>query len=131
MNPFPSILGARKRVFGQYEKRDSAHAQSFFPGFDARLGQMRRGTHESKFLAVNLALGSAVASIGLTVPTVAAIAWWIATPLELGVAPGEAVLLALSFMMVLITYGIGRASLLSGVVHLILLATWLFLVVEP
>jgi Ca2+:H+ antiporter len=81
--------------------------------------------------SINLALGSAVASIGLTVPTVAAIAWWTATPLELGVSPGGAVLLALSFMMALITYGTGRASLLSGVVHLILLATWLFLVVVP
>jgi Ca2+:H+ antiporter len=79
--------------------------------------------------SINLALGSAVASIGLTVPTVAAIAWWTDTPLELGVSPGGAVLLALSFMMALITYGTGRATLLSGLVHLILLATWLFLVI--
>lgn len=81
--------------------------------------------------SINLALGSAVASIGLTVPTVAAIAWWTGSPLELGVSPGGAVLLALSFMMALVTYGTGRASLLSGVVHLILLAIWLFLVVVP
>jgi Ca2+:H+ antiporter len=81
--------------------------------------------------SINLALGSGVASIGLTVPAVAAIAWWTGTPLALGVSPGGAVLLALSFMMALITYGTGRASLLSGLVHLILLATWLFLVVVP
>jgi Ca2+:H+ antiporter len=81
--------------------------------------------------SINLALGSAVASIGLTVPTVAAVAWWTGMPLELGVTPGDAMLLALSFMMALITYGTGRASLLSGVVHLILLATWLFLIVAP
>lgn len=81
--------------------------------------------------SINLALGSGVASIGLTVPTVSAIAWWTGTPLTLGVTPGGAVLLALSFMMALITYGTGRASLLSGVVHLIMLATWLFLVVVP
>jgi Ca2+:H+ antiporter len=81
--------------------------------------------------SINLALGSGVASIGLTVPTVAAIAWWTGKPLELGVSPGGAVLLALSFMMALITYGTGRASLLSGVVHLILLATWLFLIIAP
>ena len=42
-----------------------------------------------------------------------------------------AILLALSFMMALITYGTGRATLLSGVVHLIMLATWLFLIVVP
>ena len=49
----------------------------------------------------------------------------------LGVASGGAVLLTLSFMMALITYGTGRASLLSGIVHLILLATWIFLMVVP
>jgi Ca2+:H+ antiporter len=81
--------------------------------------------------SINLALGSGVASIGLTVPTVSLIAWWTGSPLALGVTPGGAVLLALSFMMALITYGTGRASLLSGMVHLILLATWLFLVVVP
>jgi len=81
--------------------------------------------------SINLALGSGVASIGLTVPVVSAIAWWTGTPLALGVSPGGAVLLALSFMMAMITYGTGRASLLSGLVHLILLATWLFLVVVP
>jgi Ca2+:H+ antiporter len=81
--------------------------------------------------SINLALGSAVASIGLTVPTVAVIAWWTDSPLELGVSAGGAVLLALSFMMAIITYGTGRASLLSGVVHLILLATWIFLIVAP
>ena len=81
--------------------------------------------------SINLALGSAVASIGLTVPTVALIAWWTDTPLALGVEAGGAVLLVLSFMMAQITYGTGRASLLSGVVHLILLAVWLFLIVVP
>jgi Ca2+:H+ antiporter len=81
--------------------------------------------------SINLALGSGVASIGLTVPTVSLVAWWTGSPMALGVTPGGAVLLALSFMMALITYGTGRASLLSGMVHLILLATWLFLIVVP
>jgi Ca2+:H+ antiporter len=81
--------------------------------------------------SINLALGSGVASIGLTVPTVSLVAWWTGSPLALGVSPGGAALLVLSFMMALITYGTGRASLLSGVVHLIMLATWLFLVVVP
>jgi Ca2+:H+ antiporter len=81
--------------------------------------------------SINLALGSAVASIGLTVPTVAVIAWWTGTELALGVDPKGAVLLTLSFIMALLTYGTGRASLLSGIVHLILLAVWLFLIVVP
>jgi Ca2+:H+ antiporter len=81
--------------------------------------------------SLNLALGSGVASIGLTVPVVSAIAWWTGSPMALGITPGGAILLGLSFMMALITYGTGRASLLSGVVHLIVLATWLFLMVVP
>lgn len=81
--------------------------------------------------SINLALGSAVASIGLTVPTVAVIAWFTGTPLALGVDPLGAVLLLLSFIMAIITYGTGRASLLSGIVHLILLAIWLFMIVVP
>ncbi len=92
---------------------------------------LRAAREDQLQTSINLALGSGVASIGLTVPTVAAIAWWTGTPLELGVTPGGAMLLALSFMMAMITYGTGRASLLSGVVHLILLATWLFLIVAP
>ena len=51
--------------------------------------------------SINLALGSAVASIGLTVPTVAVIAWWTGTELALGVDPMGAVLLTLSFIMAL------------------------------
>jgi Ca2+:H+ antiporter len=81
--------------------------------------------------SINLALGSAVASIGLTVPTVALIAWWTDHPLELGISDGGAILLGLSFLMAMITYGIGRASLLSGVVHLILLGMWLAFLVAP
>lgn len=91
-----------------------------------------RAAHNDQLqTSINLALGSGVASIGLTVPTVSVIAWWTGSPLELGVTPGGAILLALSFMMALITYGTGRATLLSGIVHLILLATWLFLIVVP
>jgi len=95
------------------------------------LTALRAARNDQLQTSINLALGSAVASIGLTVPTVSAIAWWTNTPLELGVSPGGALLLGLSFMMALITYGTGRASLLSGVVHLILLATWLFLFIAP
>jgi Ca2+:H+ antiporter len=81
--------------------------------------------------SINLALGSAVSSIGLTVPTVAMIAWWTGHPLELGISDGGALLLGLSFLMAMITYGNGRSSLLSGVVHLILLGMWLVFLIAP
>jgi Ca2+:H+ antiporter len=81
--------------------------------------------------SINLALGSAVSSIGLTVPTVAMIALWIGHPLALGTDAGSAVLLALSFVMAMLTYGQGRTNLLSGIVHLVLLACYVFLIFDP
>lgn len=92
---------------------------------------LRAARNDQLQTSINLGLGSGVASIGLTVPVVSIIAWWTGSPMALGVTAGGAILLPLSFMMALITYGTGRTSLLSGVVHLILLATWLFLVVVP
>jgi Ca2+:H+ antiporter len=64
--------------------------------------------------ALNLALGSAVACIGLTIPVVAFVSWWIGQPLGLGVDDSATVLLALSFLVAMITYGTGRTTLLSG-----------------
>jgi Ca2+:H+ antiporter len=81
--------------------------------------------------SINLALGSGVASIGLTVPTVAVVSSWIDQPLELGISAGSTVLMALGFVVAMITYGTGRTNLLSGVVHLVLLATYVFTVLAP
>jgi Ca2+:H+ antiporter len=81
--------------------------------------------------SLNLALGSGVASIGLAVPIVALTALWLGQPLELGIAAGPSALMALGFVVAIITYGTGRASLLSGVVHLILLAVYVLTVFAP
>ena len=81
--------------------------------------------------SINLALGSAVACIGLTVPAVAVVAWWIGQPLALGISPGQTTLLALSFGVAIITYGTGRTNLLCGIVHLVLAATYVFSVFAP
>jgi len=81
--------------------------------------------------SINLALGSAVASIGLTIPTVAAVSHFTGQKLTLGVEAGGTVLLALTFLTAMITYGTGRTNLLSGVVHLILFVVWIFLIFAP
>ena len=81
--------------------------------------------------SINLALGSGVASIGLTVPTVALVSRWIGQPLELGISPGNSILMALGIVIAVITYGTGRTNVLSGVVHLVLLAAYLFLTIVP
>ena len=81
--------------------------------------------------SINLALGSAVASIGLAVPSVALVSFWIGQPLQLGISAGGNVLMALGFVVAIITYGTGRTNLLSGIVHLVLLATYVFTVFAP
>jgi Ca2+:H+ antiporter len=81
--------------------------------------------------SINLALGSAVASIGLSVPAVALVASWIGQPLELGISEGASVLMALGFLVAVITYGTGRTNLLAGIVHLVLLSTYVFTLFAP
>jgi Ca2+:H+ antiporter len=81
--------------------------------------------------SINLSLGSGVACIGLSVPAVALVSLWIGQPLELGITQGASVLMALGFVVAMITYGTGRTNLLSGIVHLVLLATYVFTVFAP
>ncbi|HME25563.1 MAG TPA: hypothetical protein VKI44_30225 [Acetobacteraceae bacterium] len=98
------------------------------PELAASLRAARRNELQS---SINLALGSAVACIGLTVPAVAVIAIWLDRPLALGIDNESTVLLVLSFLVAMLTYGQGRTNLLSGFVHLVLLACYVFLIFAP
>jgi Ca2+:H+ antiporter len=81
--------------------------------------------------SLNLALGSALASIGLTIPTVAAVSIIIGQPLELGLGAKDQVLLALTLLVGVITLGTGRTTVLQGIVHLVIFAVFLFFAVVP
>jgi Ca2+:H+ antiporter len=81
--------------------------------------------------SLNLALGSALASIGLTIPTVAVVFLYIGQPLQLGIDGKEMVLLFLTLVVGTLTLGTGRTTILQGAVHLSLFAAWLFLSVAP
>lgn len=81
--------------------------------------------------SLNLALGSALASIGLTIPAVVVVALLLDLPLEPGLAPKETVMLALTFVVSAITFGTGRTTVMQGAVHLVLFATFLFLALVP
>jgi len=81
--------------------------------------------------SLNLALGSALASIGLTIPAVAVVAIVLGTPLTLGLDAKEEVLLALTLLVSVLTLGTGRTTVLQGAVHLVILAVFLFLAVVP
>lgn len=81
--------------------------------------------------SLNLALGSALASIGLSIPTVAAIAIFFNLPLSLGISDLNMVLMYLSLFIGALTLAIGRTTLLQGVVHLIIFFEYLFLSLVP
>lgn len=82
-------------------------------------------------ISLNLAYGSAMASIGLTIPTMAIVSPWLPVPLELGLGSMHIVLLALTMFVSVLTVVPGRATLLQAGVHLSLLAAYLFLSVTP
>ncbi|MEU2896770.1 calcium:proton antiporter [Streptomyces sp. NPDC001273] len=81
--------------------------------------------------SMNLALGSAMASIGLTIPAVALASLWLTGPLVLGLGDTHLVLLALTMVVGALTVVPGRATPLQGGVHLVLLAAYLELAVNP
>jgi Ca2+:H+ antiporter len=81
--------------------------------------------------SLNLAFGSAMASIGLTIPAIAVASIWLEGPLVLGLDPTQMVLLVVTVMVAILTVVPGRATRLQGAVHLVLLAAFLFLAVNP
>jgi Ca2+:H+ antiporter len=81
--------------------------------------------------SLNLALGSALASIGLTIPAVAVVSIVLGRSLELGLGVMEEVLLLLTLFVGVITLGTGRTTVLQGIVHLVIFAVFLFLAVVP
>jgi Ca2+:H+ antiporter len=82
-------------------------------------------------ISLNLAYGSAMASIGLTIPTIALAMVWLPGPLTLGLEPMQIVLLALSVVVSVLTLAQGRALALQGMVHLVLLSAFLFFSAVP
>jgi Ca2+:H+ antiporter len=82
-------------------------------------------------ISLNLAYGSAMASIGLTIPTMALVSPWLPVPLHLGLGSVHIVLLALTTVVSVLTVVPGRATLLQAGVHMSLLAAYLFLSVTP
>jgi Ca2+:H+ antiporter len=88
----------------------------------------RRGRTQISF---NLAYGSAMASIGLTIPVIAVASIWLEGPLVLGLGSTQIVLLVLTALVSSLTLLPGRATLQEGGVHLILFAAFLFLAFIP
>ncbi|MCH7344708.1 ionic transporter y4hA [Pelomonas sp. CA6] len=92
---------------------------------------LRAALHNRLQTSLNLALGSGLASIGLTIPTVAVLSPLFPHALVLGLTPVSLVLLTLTFVVGGLTLGGGRATVLQGAVHLVLFAVFLFLAIVP
>lgn len=95
------------------------------------LASLRAVRRDRVQTGLNLALGSAIASIGLTIPAIALASLWVDGPLVLGLGGTKLVLLAITAVVGVLTIVPGRATLLQGGVHLVILAAYLFLATNP
>jgi Ca2+:H+ antiporter len=95
------------------------------------IAAVRAAARDRMQTSLNLALGSAMASIGLTIPAIAVAMIWLPGPLVLGLGGTQMVLLALTVVVGTLTVVPGRANVLQGGIHLGLMAAFLFLAASP
>jgi Ca2+:H+ antiporter len=81
--------------------------------------------------SINLALGSSLATIGLTIPAVAVVAYALDKTLVLGLEQREVILLVMTFLLSMLTFGTGRTNILFGLVHMLVFAVFVFMVFVP
>ena len=81
--------------------------------------------------SLNIALGSACATIGLTIPAVAVASLITGRELTLGLGSGDTVLLFLGLGVSVISFGTGRTTVLTGLVHLVVFCAYVFLIFFP
>ncbi|MEX0172368.1 calcium:proton antiporter [Streptomyces sp. LMG1-1-1.1] len=95
------------------------------------LAAVRAARRDRVQTSLNLAYGSAIASIGLTIPSIALASVWLSGPLVLGLGALHLVLLTLTGVVSALTVVPGRATLLQGGVHLAIFAAFVFLSFSP
>jgi Ca2+:H+ antiporter len=81
--------------------------------------------------SINLALGSSLATIGLTIPAVGVVTYALDKELVLGLNSQGMVLLLLTFFLSMLTFGTGRTNILFGLVHMVVFVIFLFLAFVP
>ncbi|HXE28339.1 MAG TPA: hypothetical protein VN656_07475 [Stellaceae bacterium] len=95
------------------------------------LAALRAALADRLQISLNLTIGSALACIGLTIPTVAALSLANGWPLALGLDNREMILLFLSLIVATLSLGTGRTTVLQGAVHLVIFAVYLFTTMVP
>ncbi|AXC48561.1 calcium:proton antiporter [Paracoccus suum] len=81
--------------------------------------------------AINLCLGAALSTIGLTVPVALGIGAWLGQDVVLGLSPVNQILLATSLMTAILTFGTARTNVLHGAVHIVMFLAYLALIFAP
>lgn len=94
----------------------------------AAVGAARRDDLQK---SLNLALGSSLATIGLTIPAVAVANIFMHQPMLLGLEQRDTALLLTTLAASMLTFGTGRTNVLFGFLHLVLFGTFIFLVFVP
>jgi Ca2+:H+ antiporter len=95
------------------------------------LAAVRNARRDRVQTSLNLAYGSAIASIGLTIPAIAVASIWLEGPLVLGLGSTQIVLLAITVAVGALTVLPGRATIMEGGLHLVLFAAFVFLAIRP
>jgi Ca2+:H+ antiporter len=95
------------------------------------MNSIRAATRNALQTSLNGALGSVVATIGLTVPAVALMSLATHREINFGLENRDAMLLLLTLLLSVVSFGAGRTNLLTGLVHLVVFATYVFLLFVP
>jgi Ca2+:H+ antiporter len=95
------------------------------------LAAVRNAQRDRVQVSFNLAYGSAIASIGLTIPAIAVATIWLEGPLVLGLETMQIVLLGLTVVVGGLTVLPGRATLQEAGVHIVIVLAFVFLALNP
>ena len=117
------VLKVRPGYEDEYKRRHD----ELWPEMDAAL---RAAARDDMQRSVNILLGSALSTIGLTVPAVIGIRFLTDATPEFGLDPPYIVLLAATFLITAVNLGRGRVNAMQGVVHLLLFFAWLATVLD-
>jgi Ca2+:H+ antiporter len=99
--------------------------------FPEMLSAIRAARSNHLRRAVNVVLGSALATIGLTIPAIVVVSFATGHELILGIGSRDMIMLALVFTLSIVSFGTGRTNVLTGFVHVVVFLAYLMLLVVP
>jgi len=95
------------------------------------MNAIRAASRNALQTALNSALGSAVATIGLTVPAVSAMSLLTGHEIVFGLERRDSAMLLLTLLISVVSFGAGRTNVLTGLVHIVVFAAYIFLLFVP